>query len=386
MIIKACLRHPWRTVIALLSALLFPFLIILLLFFTVIGISESQVPNLCSTQSNSSSSVGDISGTTSGSWTQKGTSAYKEAKETYTELRGYGMDAVHAAAATGNAGHESAGFTGGLKRNQFGCPVKPEINGKCGYGMFQFTGQFPKYGWSPLGQVKSIMANGLTVSGKQWMHQSGSLDELTYDFEKDFERGDPEEQSRDKFAHTAYKLFNGLGGASDIADTANTPSGNNSCSSSTDSGSDSSILVYAKKWLNKIHYDMGGHASGATDLKNGKQPQSTDCSGFVEGVLAHCGYKVPSTYPSTPTEGKMPCLKHISPSQAKAGDVVIVNKGGGSGSNGHTAFLYQDWHGDNTKVIQESHYASEANVNIHPYGLSFSSLAGGDREFYHPVK
>lgn len=145
-------------------------------------------------------------------------------------------------------------------------------------------------------------------------------------------------------------------------------------------------LSYAKKWVVNIPYSMAGHADCYHKLKAGKKPASGDCSAFVLGVLAHDGYKVHQA--STPTMDAEPGLKRIKPDEATVGDVVIVNKGDGYNSNGHTAFLLQPWkkYGKHTKVLQESVYHDLKNVNVKEFGPSFADLAGGKTRFYHPTK
>ena len=78
-------------------------------------------------------------------------------------------------------------------------------------------------------------------------------------------------------------------------------------------------------------------------------------------------------------------LREISESEAQAGDVIIVNKGGGAGSNGHTGILTEKWKGYDTKIIQEG--GNGDRVNIEAFGTSFTSLiSGGDICFARPVK
>ena len=78
-------------------------------------------------------------------------------------------------------------------------------------------------------------------------------------------------------------------------------------------------------------------------------------------------------------------LKEITPSQAKAGDIVIVNQGIGAGNNGHTAILLENWHGKETKIIQEGGDQT-GHVNEGQFGTSFSILLdGGDVVLARPV-
>ncbi|MDM5142985.1 hypothetical protein ICE98_00056 [Lactococcus lactis] len=60
------------------------------------------------------------------------------------------------------------------------------------------------------------------------------------------------------------------------------------------------------------------------------------------------GYKVPANMGwftgsmASDARGSHQYLKEITPSQAKAGDIVIVNQGIGAGNNGHTAILLEN--------------------------------------------
>ena len=51
-------------------------------------------------------------------------------------------------------------------------------------------------------------------------------------------------------------------------------------------------------------------------------------------------------------KGSHKYLKEVKSSDAKAGDVVIVNVGSGVSNNGHTAILLEDWKGRSTKIIE----------------------------------
>lgn len=122
--------------------------------------------------------------------------------------------------------------------------------------------------------------------------------------------------------------------------------------------------------------------------KNGR----CDCSGFVWLVLKICGYKVPKECWYTGSmqadaRGSHHWLKAIPSSQAKAGDVVIVNDGSGSGGNGHTAILLENWHGNSTKIINMGGIVGRHGVNIATFQQSFLSLLnGGTITFAQPLK
>lgn len=377
LIIMEFMQHPIRSIFICLLPIIIPVVILILLMQSV---NVGSIGQLCNNAGNSGSddeSVGNISGSTSGEWTKSGTSANKLAKQTYQECVHYGMDAIHAAAATGNAAHESAGFTGGLKR--------PQIGGGGGQGLFQFTGQTPKYGWSPIGQVKSIMANGFggIAEGHKWMKTGGSLADLTNSFEEKFERGGiPDNSRRDVMAKEVYKLFHGLGGASDSADTASSGA-SSSCngSSSGDTSNDTDLLSFGKKY-DGISYSLGNW-SIAKKIASGASKSSVetgcDCDSFVWACLKHCGYKVGS--PWGDCTGAMSALKkyEVSKGQTHAGTVGIYP----SGRLQHAFFLEEKYHGSQTKILEEgpSNVNSDKTIGWSLTGGDFSTI-----KFYNVPK
>lgn len=157
-------------------------------------------------------------------------------------------------------------------------------------------------------------------------------------------------------------------------------------------GDSSDVVQQAKKWLGWFHYGQV-HPSPTlgSDLKNPKKSGYTDCSGFVWLVLNKCGYKVPSNMGwftgsmASDAKGKHRWLKECSEKDAKAGDVLIYNCGGGSGNNGHTAILEEDWHGNSTKIIEMGGTGS-GGVNEATVHDAFLSLLGGSRVLAKPLK
>lgn len=157
-------------------------------------------------------------------------------------------------------------------------------------------------------------------------------------------------------------------------------------SQSSGGHSDSNILNTAKSYIGWFHYpDPIAHnvaMIGGSTKKPNREGQ-TDCSGFVWLVLENSGYKVPSNMGwftgsmTADARGSHQWLKAIDEKEAKAGDIVIVNQGGGAGANGHTAILAENWHGANTKIIQMG--GAKSVVNEGQFGSSFSILlSGGD--------
>lgn len=163
------------------------------------------------------------------------------------------------------------------------------------------------------------------------------------------------------------------------------------CGEITNSAS-GDVLTIAKKWLGWFRYEQIHPApSLGSDLKNPNKSGETDCSGFVWLVLNKAGYKVPENMAwftgsmASDARGEQQWFKEISESDAKAGDVVIVNQGAGAGSNGHTGILMEKWQGKATKIIQEG--GNGDSVNIEAFGTSFTSLLdGGDVCLARPIK
>lgn len=177
-------------------------------------------------------------------------------------------------------------------------------------------------------------------------------------------------------------------GTSDSLSTASDDAASG-CGAST--ANDGTILTTAKGWLGYFYYVQShpSHDLGA-DLKNPEKSGGTDCSGFVWLVLNKAGYKVPAnmgwftgTMASDAT-GSHKYLKAIDKSEAKAGDIVIVNQGAGSGNDGHTAILTEDWHGNSTRIIESG--GTGKSINIAPFGTAFSSLLSGETTWARAIK
>ena len=164
------------------------------------------------------------------------------------------------------------------------------------------------------------------------------------------------------------------------------------CDSSGSGIADGDILEIAKRWLGWFHYDQVHPAPDlGSDLKNPNKEGRTDCSGFVWLVLNKAGYHVPANMQwytgsmASDARGSQQYLQAISANDAQAGDIIIVNQGGGAGSNGHTGILTEKWKGNETKIIQEG--GNGDRVNIEAFGTSFTSLiSGSDICFARPIK
>ena len=166
------------------------------------------------------------------------------------------------------------------------------------------------------------------------------------------------------------------------------------CASDTDTGkADGNIIKTAKSMKGYFKYGQS-HPSAdlGTNLKNPNKSGTTDCSGFIWLTLNKAGYKVPANMGwftgtmASDAKGGHQYLKQISENDAKAGDIVIVNQGVGAGNNGHTAFITENWHGKNTKIIEEGGDTT-GHVNESTFGTAFYSLlSGSDVTLARPIK
>ena len=166
------------------------------------------------------------------------------------------------------------------------------------------------------------------------------------------------------------------------------------CASDTDTGkADGNIIKTAKSMKGYFKYGQS-HPSAdlGTNLKNPNKSGTTDCSGFIWLTLNKAGYKVPANMGwftgtmASDAKGSHQYLKQISENDAEAGDIVIVNQGAGAGNNGHTAFITENWHGKNTKIIEEGGDTT-GHVNESTFGTAFYSLlSGSDVTLARPIK
>ena len=147
------------------------------------------------------------------------------------------------------------------------------------------------------------------------------------------------------------------------------------------SGDGGSILSTAKSLLGYFHYSMPLRTQFGS-VENPDRNGYADCSSFVWLVLTKAGYRTPpgvGWYTGSMTSdarGARNWLTEIPQSQGKAGDVLIVNQGGGAGSNGHTAILAEDWHGYTTSIIEMGGMQS-GGVGVGRVDMSFGWLLNG---------
>ena len=152
------------------------------------------------------------------------------------------------------------------------------------------------------------------------------------------------------------------------------------------------IINIAKSLLGYFTYQLVHGESYIGSVANPDRNGVTDCSGFVWLVLAMCGYRVPANMQwytgsmAADARSSHSWFQEVSPDQTRAGDVVIYNVGGGAGSSGHTAILLEQYHGNDTQIIQMGGDSRFSGVNTSTIGYSFGSLLGGDRCLARAVK
>lgn len=274
-----------------------------------------------------------------------------------------------------------------------------------GHGLAQWTGErctalmnFAKQkgkSWDDLGlQIEYLISElkGAEQAGVSALKIT-NVEQATVEWQVKFERaGDPMMGNRLQYANYWYSV---IGTNDPISSTIIGNGGEESnvsvkCSSTISDNSD--IIKIAKGWLGWFHYDQIHPAPDlGSDLKKPNKEGHTDCSGFVWLVLNKCGYKVPGNMQwftgamANDARGDHQWFQVVNESETEAGDVIIVNKGSGAGSNGHTGILVEKWKGQETKVIQEG--GNGDSVNIEAFSTSFTSLInGGDICFARPIK
>lgn len=191
-----------------------------------------------------------------------------------------------------------------------------------------------------------------------------------YVFEKNFERPEDAHPERQGWAVAWYNKFKDL----------KIPQANKD------------IISIAKSWLGWFKYGQVHPSSDLGNLSNPNKNGTTDCSGFIWLVLNKAGYKVPGNmqwYTGSMTSdarGSHRWLKEISGGSSRAGDIVIYNQGSGAGNNGHTAFLLEKYHGNNTQIIEMGGDSRKSGVNISTIGYAFGYLLSGDRCIARAIK
>nr|DAZ50025.1 MAG TPA: tail protein [Caudoviricetes sp.] len=205
------------------------------------------------------------------------------------------------------------------------------------------------------GQWLGIVQPG-TQSGFKSMTDPGAA---AYTFERNYERPANSHPIRQQWAVEWYNKFKDL----------KIPSAGD-------------IVKVARSFINWFTYSMPLRWNFGS-VENPDINGTTDCSTFVWLVLTKAGYKTAprgtTWYTGSMTadaRGARQYLTEVSPNEAKAGDIIIVNLGGGAGANGHTAVLAEDWHGYTTAIIENG--GSQAlHAGVGRVDRSFGYLLNG---------
>lgn len=205
------------------------------------------------------------------------------------------------------------------------------------------------------GQWLGIVQPG-TQSGFKSMTDPGAA---AYTFERNYERPANSHPIRQQWAIEWYNKFKDL----------KIPSAGD-------------IVKVARSFINWFTYSMPLRWNFGS-VENPDINGTTDCSTFVWLVLTKAGYKTAprgtTWYTGSMTadaRGARQYLTEVSPNEAKAGDIIIVNLGGGAGANGHTAVLAEDWHGYTTAIIENG--GSQAlHAGVGRVDRSFGYLLNG---------
>ena len=172
--------------------------------------------------------------------------------------------------------------------------------------------------------------------------------------------GDKEDSSLETKFQEKYELWGktldaqneARGGSSAKKDDSK----NSSSSSATAEGIDNPILKKAVEWgLSKQNQGWTYSMSGSRNGSDG----TADCSGFVAQALREAGlsdiplYSTVSMLAASNALGQSgDVFKEVDYKTAKKGTIIVVGGLGGGGAGGHVFFLLEDFHGDNTKVLE----------------------------------
>nr|WP_259472384.1 phage tail tip lysozyme [Enterococcus lactis] len=143
-----------------------------------------------------------------------------------------------------------------------------------------------------------------------------------------------------------------------------------------------SILSTAKSLMGYFHYSQPLRWNFGS-VENPDRNGYADCSSFVWLALTKAGYKTATRGTlwytgsmAADARGPRQYLTEISPNEAKAGDIIIVNQGAGAGNDGHTAILAEDWKGYSTSIVEMGGMNSNG-VGIGRVDWSFGYLLNG---------
>lgn len=205
------------------------------------------------------------------------------------------------------------------------------------------------------GQWLGIVQPG-TQSGFKSMTDPGAA---AYTFERNYERPANAHPERQGWAVNWYNKFKDL----------QIQSGGN-------------ILSTAKSLIGYFHYSQPMRWNFGS-VENPDRNGYADCSSFVWLALTKAGYRTAPRgtlwYTGSMRDdarGARQYLTEVSPNEAKAGDIIIVNLGAGAGNDGHTAVLAEDWHGYTTAIVEMGGMQS-GGVGVGRVDLSFGYLLNG---------
>lgn len=250
--------------------------------------------------------------------------------------------------------------------------------------------------WSDLGlQLEYLIKelNGAESKGVGALKLT-DVEEATGQWQVLFERaGIPAMGNRLAYANAWYAKFGtndpvASGSLSTAAEGQKKENAAN-CSTTSSSGGNGDIVETAKSLKGYFSYSQSNRTSFGDPMNPDKNGQA-DCSSFVWLVLTKAGYKTSAAAWATPSmasdaRGSKQYLQEISESEAKAGDVIVVNMGSGFGNDGHTAVLIEDWHGTSTKIIEMGGYGADS-VHEGQVDTSFGYLLSGDVCLARPIK
>ena len=195
-----------------------------------------------------------------------------------------------------------------------------------------------------------------TQSGFKTMTDPGAA---AYTFERNYERPANAHPERQGWAVNWYNKFKDL----------QIQSGGN-------------ILSTAKSLIGYFHYSQPMRWNFGS-VENPDRNGYADCSSFVWLALTKAGYRTAPRgtlwYTGSMRDdarGARQYLTEVSPNEAKAGDIIIVNLGAGVGNDGHTAVLAEDWHGYTTAIVEMGGMQS-GGVGVGRVDLSFGYLLNG---------
>ena len=381
------------------AASIFVIIIIIIVVFFGGGVVDEE-EHSCS---NDATDASISSSGSMGAWTQKGTKAYNVAKSIFDFLvKKEGFSGAGAAGAVANASRESsfnpkAYNPGGQVAGIFQWSLDGSINGGTGgKGRISSGGYISgdgKRGLNLKNQLKLIhheLHHGYSAV-RPLVGKTTDPYQAAQDWSAKYEGvalsdGQTKLSQLKADAQKAYRMFGGskyksnnslLGSAANGADSsASDQSGDDECDDGSDIGNGGPLLTEAKKLLGYFTY--GGH--GPASYGGWKHPNKngqTDCSGFVWLAMKRAGYPVGNDAFSTPAmeadaRGSHKYLKQISAKNAKPGDVIIMNVGGGSGQNGHTAIIAGKYKGYQTKIIE---MGGTNNGHIHTSNIHDSFLS-----------